>query len=254
MPLTKISKEINVKNVHKSKTKSVKTKLKEYENLKNLIKSLLKRNFSYISILNGGFYEVHSLALKWYIPLLNHDDNDCYICHKDTKDSKIEDEDKGEVQEGGKERRASFFDKLFTHLHDKIKGLSNSPESTSKLDSNLYPTHPRKSEIINPNTNFFSKLLDRFNEKVKDYSEDIDRALTKPKSLKVSSDKNLKHIINEVIILSKYFKQNKQLEKVKINRRSSNVENSLNEKKINSVKLPSNTAIKEYIGPINYII
>ena len=72
-PLTKTSKEINIKNVRNlkknDKTKSVKTKLKEYDNLKNILKSFIKRNFSYVSIVNEGFYEVHSLSMKYLIIL-----------------------------------------------------------------------------------------------------------------------------------------------------------------------------------------
>ena len=127
-----MSKEINVKNVHKHKTKSLKSKLKEYDNLKNLVKSLLKRNFCYISLLYGGFYDVHSLAIKYYIPLLNHDDNDCYICKKDENDSNL-----------------SFFSKLSNLFSDKDRNdtknkLDKSDKNVGQLTS-LTPITKRKA-------------------------------------------------------------------------------------------------------------
>ena len=122
--LTKTQKEINLKNVRNikknDKTKSVKTKLKEYDNLKNLVKILLKRNFTYVSIVHEGFYEIHALSMKYCIPLLNHDDKDCYICRKDNRKSKL---------------NFNFFGKIFPMWNKKEKNKEKFEKQGSKKDN-----------------------------------------------------------------------------------------------------------------------
>ena len=85
---THIIKEINYKSVKnclkKDKSKRLQTKLKEFENLKKLVNSLLKKNFTYISFSHGGFKEIHNQSIKLNIPLLNHDES-CYLCRKNIK-------------------------------------------------------------------------------------------------------------------------------------------------------------------------
>jgi len=88
---TKITKEINLKNlknmITKKNAKKVNVKLKEYDNLKKLVNSFLKKNYKFISFVYGGFADIHNESIKHNIPLLNHDEN-CIICRKKNKKTK----------------------------------------------------------------------------------------------------------------------------------------------------------------------
>ena len=76
----KIDKELN-KNLVKKISKKDNIKLMEYDNLKNLLISLLKNNYPFISYAYGGFDTIHDLADKYDLNLLNHDKK-CYLCQK----------------------------------------------------------------------------------------------------------------------------------------------------------------------------
>jgi len=82
--LTQVTKELNIKqikNLRKDENiADVKHFLKEYDNLKNLLRSFLVANFPYVSIAYGGFTEIHDQSLKFSIPLLNHNSSVCSIC------------------------------------------------------------------------------------------------------------------------------------------------------------------------------
>jgi hypothetical protein len=97
---TRVGKEINhqiVKHLlKKEKIKNFSLKIKEFDNLKKLIANFVKKNFSYISYVFGGFKEIHEQSIKQDIPLLNHDET-CYICKKNRK----------------KTQKVGFFSKLF---------------------------------------------------------------------------------------------------------------------------------------------
>ena len=77
---TRKTKVINSKLVSKVSNAEVLTKVKEYENFKKLLKTFSKKNFSYISFVPGGFKEIHFNAIKYDIPLLNHDEKECELC------------------------------------------------------------------------------------------------------------------------------------------------------------------------------
>ena len=77
----KVEKEINEKIIKKI-SKRKKFKLKEYDNLKKLLISLLNSNYPYISFCYGGFKSIHDeLISKFDLNLLNHDPK-CYLCQK----------------------------------------------------------------------------------------------------------------------------------------------------------------------------
>jgi hypothetical protein len=97
---TRVGKEINHKVVKqilkKDKTKKFSLKIREFDNLKKLIAIFVRKNFSYVSYVYGGFKEIHEQSLKLEIPLLNHDET-CYLCRKNRK----------------KTQKVGFFTKLF---------------------------------------------------------------------------------------------------------------------------------------------
>jgi hypothetical protein len=141
---TRISKEINpkvVKNsMKKDKSKRLPLKIREYDNLKKLINNFMKKNFSYISYVHGGFKEIHDQSLKFEIPLLNHDDS-CYICRKNKKKDK-----KG------------FFNKLFRSDKSNIY-ISNFKESNTISNKENKDKISRKESSLEPkDVNILSKL------------------------------------------------------------------------------------------------
>ena len=78
----KQDKEINKDLLNKMSQKE-RYKLKEYDNMKKLLISLLENNYPYISFIYGGFEEIHEQISQYKIDiyLLNHD-KDCEICKK----------------------------------------------------------------------------------------------------------------------------------------------------------------------------
>ena len=76
----KVEKELNEDLIRKMTIRK-KFKLKEYDNLKKLLVTLLNANYPYISFCYGGFAAIHELISKFDISLLNHDTN-CNLCKK----------------------------------------------------------------------------------------------------------------------------------------------------------------------------
>ena len=79
---TRVTKVINVKEINKLKTIEDGKRLSEYDNLKQLIKFFLRKEFPYISFIFGGFDEIHNYSYKYRIPLLGHDN--CNMCKEET--------------------------------------------------------------------------------------------------------------------------------------------------------------------------
>lgn len=74
----KVEKALDVKKSNQIASKE-KYKLKEYDNLKKTIETLLNNNYPYISYVYGGFVAIHEQSVKYEIGLLNHDPK-CYLC------------------------------------------------------------------------------------------------------------------------------------------------------------------------------
>lgn len=93
--ISKLKKELNEKEVKdlvkQDKTHKKRVQLKEYENIKNIISVLLESEFSYVSYSFGGFKAIHELALKYNLPLDNHNPEKCNFCISDkSKNEKID--------------------------------------------------------------------------------------------------------------------------------------------------------------------
>ena len=78
-------------------------KLKEYDNLKNILKSLKKNNYPYIGFVYGGFDSIHEKSLEYNIELLFHNEKTCILCQQKTnqkgktKNKANEDKEKNEL-------------------------------------------------------------------------------------------------------------------------------------------------------------
>ena len=89
--VTKVLDPKSIKNIDKNvKSKNyndIKNKIIEYDNTKNLINNFVKKSYPYISYIYGGFKEIHNYILKLNIPLLFHEENNCYICIENSRKS-----------------------------------------------------------------------------------------------------------------------------------------------------------------------
>ena len=81
-------KELNKKKAEELRKKSENkyNLLMEYNNFKNLIEAMNEEGFKYVSFIYGGYKNVHSLAMKYNIELLEHQEN-CFLCMKEKKNS-----------------------------------------------------------------------------------------------------------------------------------------------------------------------
>ena len=84
----KVLKELNKKKAEELRKKSENkyNLLMEYNNFKNLVEAMNEEGFKYVSFIYGGYKNVHSLAMKYNIELLEHQEN-CFLCMKEKKNS-----------------------------------------------------------------------------------------------------------------------------------------------------------------------
>ena len=131
----KTDKEINKDLVNKMSSKD-RFKLKEYDNMKKLLITLLENDFPYISFIYGGFEAIHDEISQYNadIYLLNHDKN-CEICKS-------------------KQQNNSWFSDQISSLIKKSKTFINGIEILKKEDNNSYI---KKISSINNNHKRFSE-------------------------------------------------------------------------------------------------
>jgi hypothetical protein len=83
--------------------------------LRFFIEDLQKKGFKHISMIPGGYSEIHELALRFNFSLVNHDPRNCYHCEKS----------RGEKREG--EKSELLYNKQFSivGLNDILSGFKN---------------------------------------------------------------------------------------------------------------------------------
>ena len=69
-------------------TKKQLFKLKEYDNLRKILKSLKKQNYPYIGFVYGGFDALHKESIEYGIELLFHSSDTCILCQQKNKQKK----------------------------------------------------------------------------------------------------------------------------------------------------------------------
>ena len=60
-------------------------KLKEYDKLRKVMNSMKKKNFPYVSYLEGGFEALHEESINDKIELIGHDNKKCILCNNTRK-------------------------------------------------------------------------------------------------------------------------------------------------------------------------
>ena len=85
-------------------------KLKEYDNLRETLKSMQKQNYPYVSFVYGGFYKIHEESIKLDIELPSHDPENCSLCFE----SKERNKSKNQKNEEEKEKN-KLYELLWKH-------------------------------------------------------------------------------------------------------------------------------------------
>ena len=112
----KIDKELNIDNAKKNLSLKQIYKLKEYDNMRNTLKSMTEHNFPYVGYVYGGFNNVHKEAPKFQVELVGHNEEICLLCKKENKKKTKKDED---IEEDNDEKN-ELYKALWEHKQ-KIK-------------------------------------------------------------------------------------------------------------------------------------
>ena len=86
----KSEKQLNLIDAEKNLDLKEIYKLKEYDNLRRIMIEMKKKNFPYVSYLEGGFEALHSQSLNYNIELVDHNSKICNLCKNIKKETEIE--------------------------------------------------------------------------------------------------------------------------------------------------------------------
>jgi len=115
----KIDKELDIDNAKKQLSLKQTYKLKEYDNMRKTLNSMIKHNFPYIGYVYGGFKEVHRQSKKFKVELLNHNKETCLLCNEKSKSTKNLEKTKIDEEEKEDEKN-ELYQSLWEHKK-KIK-------------------------------------------------------------------------------------------------------------------------------------
>ena len=87
MEQTKIKKELNLDEVKNLPNKD-KYSIKEYDNMRETLDCMQKKNFPYVGFVYGGWKQIHEESFCQNIPLVNHDKEKCVLCLERIKRNK----------------------------------------------------------------------------------------------------------------------------------------------------------------------
>lgn len=149
----RVSTVINKKLIDAENKKDAKLliKIKEYDNLKKLIKCFLVKKFSSISYVYGGFKAVHEHCLKYNIPLLNHNKN-CFLCN-DIKQSLKKNilYESTSLTNKKKELNIEKFNKMNIELskRNSIVSVKNIGNNENSLNKSMFMNILKKANPLN---------------------------------------------------------------------------------------------------------
>ena len=111
----KIDKELNFDDAKKNLSRKQIYKLKEYDNMRNTLKTMIKHNFPFVGYVYGGFNAVHKETHKFKVELLGHNEDICLLCKEEKNGNEIEQEN-----EEDNEEKNELYNSLWEHK-EKIK-------------------------------------------------------------------------------------------------------------------------------------
>ena len=125
----KAEKELNFDSEKLSKKQIF--KLKEYDNLKKILKALQKQNYPYIGFVYGGFDLLHRKSIEYNIELLFHNEKTCILCNARKK---VIPKGKKDVKEQ-KEEKNELYNQLWEHKkkikYQNLNEAFQNPKTTS---------------------------------------------------------------------------------------------------------------------------
>ena len=77
----KTEKELNFNEAKKYLNFDETFKLKEYDNMKKTITSMIKKNFPYVSYVYGGYNLIHKECKRFKVNLIGHNEEKCFLCN-----------------------------------------------------------------------------------------------------------------------------------------------------------------------------
>ena len=138
----KINKVLDPEKAQTNRKKEDIYNLKEYDNLKITLQSLLKENFPYIAYVYGGFNLIHNHIRKYdNITLINHEEEECILCNKNIKNKNNNESDSYNVQPNYEER--IFFNQF--GINDSVNNIQ---EINNKVKKNKKKDKLNSKELI----------------------------------------------------------------------------------------------------------
>ena len=133
----KIDKTLNLLEASKSLTWKEIYKLKEYDNFRNVLKTMQKENFPYVGYVYGGFNEVHDMSIKYGYELLFHNELNCILC-KQKKDMNTSKKKNIKIDKEMDEKlKSEISESLWEHkkkiVYSKINEIYNGKKSNTYL-------------------------------------------------------------------------------------------------------------------------
>ena len=130
----KIDKELDLDNAKKNLTMKEIYKLKEYDNMRKTLKSMIKHNFPYVGYVYGGFNLVHEESKKFDVELINHNEETCLLCNLDNNQN-FEEEDSS--FDSSSTRRSELYNNLWEHKqklnYKNLEVFFNNPDNRMHL-------------------------------------------------------------------------------------------------------------------------
>ena len=133
----KIDKTLNLLEASKSLTWKEIYKLKEYDNFRNVLKTMQKENFPYVGYVYGGFNEVHDMSIRFGYELLFHNELNCILC-KQKKDMNTSKKKNIKIDKEMDEKlKSEISESLWEHkkkiVYSKINEIYNGKKSNTYL-------------------------------------------------------------------------------------------------------------------------
>jgi hypothetical protein len=171
----KIDKTLNLQDAQKNLTWKEIYKLKEYDNFRNVLKTMQKENFPYVGYVYGGFNEVHDMSIRYNYEILFHNELNCILCKEkkniiDKKkqakiDKEMDEKLKNEISESLWEHKTKI---VYSKINEIYSGRKNNTYLCilNKYKNKEYKNDKQKVLIILLSDEFSIEFFKFDNKKV----------------------------------------------------------------------------------------
>ena len=156
----KIDKELDLDNAKKNLSLKKIFKLKEYDNMRNTLKNMIKHNFPYVGYVYGGFTLVHEECKKFGVELIYHNEETCLLCNQDKNNEDSDDKDDNSAT-----IKSELYESLWEHKekvsYKNLEVFFNNPNN--KLHLCVLKEYQKKDINIGAVQILINLLYDKFN-------------------------------------------------------------------------------------------